>query len=58
MNIVTELGKCFKEDDNGNLYLKVTDTATATDKLENWQSKLRKSIDTTNNKLRVVSTHS
>lgn len=56
-NIVTELNKSFTTDSNGNVALKVVGTVHAgTEKLENWQSKLRKSIDTTNSRVRVVST--
>jgi hypothetical protein len=56
MNIVTELNKCLVESSTGVYALTVQNTAGDTDKQENWQSKLRKSIDTTNNRVRVVAT--
>ena len=56
MNIITALNKCFTENSEGNVVLNVQGTSGDTDKLENWQSKLRKSIDTANNRVRVVST--
>jgi len=54
MNIATALNKCLEEDSNGNMALKVFSTGGGTEKLEKWQSKLRKSIDTTNYRVRVV----
>ena len=56
MNIVTALNKCLVESSTGVYALTVQNTAGDTDKQENWQSKLRKSIDTTNNRVRVVAT--
>ena len=56
-NIVTALNKSFTTTSEGNTALKVVGTVHAgTAKQENAQAKLRKSIDTTNNRLRVVST--
>jgi hypothetical protein len=56
MNVMTALNKCLVQDSNGNYALQVTGTSGDTPKLENIMSKLRKSIDTTNNRVRVVST--
>ena len=56
MNIVTALNKCLIQDSNGNYALQVLGTLTDTAKSEALQSKLRKSIDTTTNQVRVVST--
>ncbi len=56
MNIMTALNKCFTEDSDGNVGLKVSNTSGDNEKLENVQAKLRKSIDTANNRVRVVST--
>jgi len=58
MNIATELNKCFYEDAYGVISLKITDTVGDNAKQEVMQSKFRKSIDTANNKVRVVSTAS
>jgi hypothetical protein len=55
-NIMTALNKCFTENSAGEVGLKVSSTSGDNEKLENVQSKLRKSIDTTNNRVRVVST--
>jgi len=56
MNIATELNKTLVQDSNGNYAMQVLGTTGDTPKQEVWQSKLRKSIDTTSNQLRVVST--
>ena len=56
-NIVTALNRSFTTSSLGNTSLKVVGTIHAgTAKQENINSKMRKSIDTTNNRLRVVST--
>ena len=55
-NIITALNKCLTTDSNSNEALKVEGTSGDNAKQENWQSKLRKAIDTTNNRVRVVST--
>ncbi len=55
-NIATALNKCFTTDSEGNVALKVEGTSGDNAKQENWQAKLRKSIDTTNDRVRVVST--
>jgi len=56
MNIATEFNKCFTEDAHGVISVKILPTSGDNDKQEHFQSKFRKSIDTTENKLRVVST--
>ena len=56
-NIVTALGRCFTTSSLGNTSLNLVSTEHAgTAKQENLQSKIRKSIDTSANKVRVVST--
>jgi len=55
-NVVTALNKCFAVDSNGNMALSVYGTSGDTPKRENIMAKLRKTIDTTNDRVRVVST--
>jgi protein involved in polysaccharide export with SLBB domain len=56
-NIMTALNKSFTVNSEGNVALKVVGTVHAgTAKQENLQSKIRKSIDTANDRVRVVST--
>ncbi len=55
-NIMTALNKSFTVNSEGNVSLTTYGTTGDTPKQENVQSKLRKSIDTTNNRVRVVST--
>ncbi len=58
MNIVTALNKCLTTDSNGNYALRVGGTSGDTFVNGNIIKKLRLSIDTTNNRVRVVSTGS
>jgi|APSaa5957512535_1039671.scaffolds.fasta_scaffold912341_1 hypothetical protein len=56
MNIMTALNESFTVNSEGNVALVTYGTTGDTPKQENVQSKLRKSIDTTNDRVRVVST--
>jgi hypothetical protein len=58
MNIVTALNKCLTTDSNGNYALRVGGTSGDTPANGNVIKKLRLSIDTTNDRVRVVSTGS
>ena len=55
-NIVTALNKSFTTNSEGNVALTTFGTTGDTPIQENVQAKIRKSIDTTNNRVRVVST--
>ena len=56
MNVITALNKCFTLDSNGNVALTVVGTTGDTPAQGNIMAKLRKSIDTTTNQVRVVAT--
>jgi hypothetical protein len=55
---MTALNKTLVTNSNGNIAMRVLNTVGDNPKQENMQSKLRKSIDTTTNQVRVVSTSS
>jgi hypothetical protein len=55
-NIMTALNDSFTVNSEGNVALVTFGTTGDTPKQENVQAKLRKSIDTTNDRVRVVST--
>jgi hypothetical protein len=55
-NIMTALNKSFTVNSEGNVALVTYGTTGDTPKQENVASKLRKSIDTSNDRVRVVST--
>ena len=56
MNVVSALNKCMIEDSNGNVALKVYGTSGDNPSNMNVMTKIRKSIDTTNSRVVVVST--
>ena len=55
-NIVTALNKSFTVNSEGNVAITTYGTTGDTPTQGNVQAKLRKSIDTTNDRVRVVST--